>query len=163
MWLGCPIPELCCWFSHSSGFMWNSVFPVPAGTACVGLFWFSNNCCIFLLHSRKTGWIPTASGVAAHQELDHNKVLCSHHCARGIWEEKQIHMLWAPTLGRKKVVTAHPNTLKVRALTPHPLSCALLVRYQHLPVPFNKEIPFMYAYSSFFMFFFFTTRKKTRR
>lgn len=68
MWLGCLIPELCCWFSHSSGFIWNSAFLMPAGTACVGLFWFSINCCIFPLHSRRTGGIPAGSGVAGPQQ-----------------------------------------------------------------------------------------------
>lgn len=149
MWLGCLIPELCCWFSHSSGFIWNSAFLMPAGTACVGLFWFSINCCIFPLHSRRTGGIPAGSGVAGPQQGFYVPITVIGPCWRHLGGKTNPYALGSYSGKKEGGYSPSKHWLKVRALTPYPLSCALLVRYQQLPVPFRKEIPFIHPDSSF--------------
>lgn len=56
---------------------------------------------------------PRGSGVAVHQEQDHNKILCSHHCATAMLEASERKnksicsglLLWEE--GRKKPIQTH--------------------------------------------------------
>lgn len=99
---------------------------------------------------------PVGSEVAAHQKWDLNEILCSHGRAKtvsgGLWEEKQTRIRQAPALGSKKVATIHPDVLKVRVLTSHPLHWALLGTYQQLPAHLSKEIPLIFTDSCFLWF-----------
>lgn len=92
---------------------------------------------------------PAGPGVAVHRKQDRRKILCSRCRAGCLLEGKQLRVCQAPALGSKKVATIHPNMLKVRVLTSYPLYCALLVKYQQLPVHLSKEIPPVFTDSCF--------------